>query len=444
MGDIYQFISHMLQTVRTLRIRSDARDGELKTLCTKLMAYCILIRDHLQRIDSAHLTLKRDLSDSLADKLKAVNLSIDIYAKGGIPVDKIDMNAIQDLLGFLVTWEDKVNAQYPDDCSWVVEDYTPQDKTQSPPFGIWKAAQAVFNVLLSCQDCECDPSHDYGARLRIGTYCKPISNDKEKDEDEDDDEINFEMFLSIMEDWQEVRVHSARKRTIQFAAMEAKAITAQTANKRVKTTAKSMKIERLCETIFKMQKTRTHRLELRVNQGQLFKLRSKRSDQLIDLSKIPVSLDEIIRGEPQSFTEKTKRILMVLLSHAVLHLLDTPWLQSMWNSSKVIFFRTKNSEMPLKPFLDTSLSSYILPRSDVSIDTYKCKDDNVNLNDLDPDDHPYPTIVALAVMLMEIFFVAPFDELAQRFDVRITGEMAGLSQYLDADMVFRKQFWGNF
>ncbi|KAL2281026.1 hypothetical protein FJTKL_12132 [Diaporthe vaccinii] len=179
----------------------------------------------------------------------------------------------------------------------------------------------------------------------------------------------------------------------------------------------------------------THRLELQVKNGKLFKLRSERSDQLIDLSKTPVSLDEFFRAGPRSFTEKTKRILMIILSCTVLHLHDTPWLQPTWNSANVIFFRSRDSETPLRPFLDTSLSSHVPPGRDTTTDPDEYEDE-----DIDPDDmmqHPCPIIVTLAVMLMEVFFAAPFDELAQRFNVKITGETAGLLQCLDADMVFQ-------
>ncbi|KAH8777847.1 hypothetical protein F5883DRAFT_696801 [Diaporthe sp. PMI_573] len=323
----------------------------------------------------------------------------------------MDVGAIQDLLDLLVTWEANVNAQYPDDCSWPAEDYAPQEHIQDPPFAVWKAAQVVFNVLSSSQDCICDPAHDYGARLRLGTYRKPNSDD----DDDNEDEVSFDMFLSAMQDWQEVRVHSARERAIQFAVMEAEATTAKAVSKRAKNIQR-LNIQCLCEPIFNMKKRSAYRLELQVKKGQLFKLQSERSDQLIDLNKTPVSLDQFLQGGPQSFTEKTKRILMVLLSYAVLHLHDTPWLQSTWNSSNVIFFRNRGSQTPLRPFLD-----------------------EYENDDVDPDDmmqHPCPTMVPLALMLMEIFFVALFDELARRFNVKITGEMPGLFQYLDVDMVF--------
>lgn len=428
MSDLHHLIKQT--RVRTLRLRSDAQDSELRALYANLMAYCILIQDHLERIDSAGLTLQRALAASLVAKLEAVNLSTLAYAGDGLQGDVINVGAVQDLLDFLVTWEDDVRAQYPDDCPWAVEDYAPQEKIQDPPFAVWKAARAVYDVLLSCQGCTCYPAH--GARLRLGTYRKPSSDD----DDDNEEEVNFDMFLPAMQDWQEVRVHSARERSIQFAVMEDEATTAQTA----KRTAK-MKIRRLCEQILKLESLNTYRRELQVKDGKLFKLRSERSDQLIDLSKTPVSLDDFLRARPRSFTEKTKRILMIILSCAVLHLYDTPWLQSTWNSANIIFFRSRNSETPLRPFLDTSLSIHVPPGRDTTADLDEYEDE-----DIDPDEmmqHPCPVMITLAVMLMEVFFAAPFEELAQQFNVRIRRESAGLFQYLDADMVFRKLPTGN-
>ena len=64
-----------------------------------------------------------------------------------------------------------------------------------------------------------------------------------------------------------------------------------------------------------------------VERGLLWKLRSETSRSRIDKSQEPISLEYFIKERSDALTEKTKRVLAVLLSYAVFHLYGTPWLQ---------------------------------------------------------------------------------------------------------------------
>lgn len=436
-------------------LRTDVDDGELQIFYADLMAYCVMIRNHLDRITRAGMSLACTLADSITARLGAILTSKasveaglrELHARWDEVRTKDSLTKAQfidsalafgerhdqrmDFVDFLASWENDVQARYPEDRTLCpAEDFAPQKKIGYPSFAVWNAAQAVFKALAACQNCGCMPAHDFGARLCLGTYRKSNADA------DTEGEVDFDMFLSVKQDWQEVRVNTAKEKVIQFATE------GQAPPRQPKTPAAT--VRRLCEPIVKAKKMMAaYRLELKVMRGRLFKLQSsERISRLVDLTKSPVSLEEFLRGGPRVFTEKTKRILEVLLSYAVLHLHDTPWLQSTWSSSDIIFFRTNASEIPLRPFLQTSLSG--TEEDGLKLDEQGQKSgewngDKFDPDDIDPDDlmrHPCPTIVTLAIMLMEVYFVTPFGDLARRLNIEVGEDASCFTRYLDASMVF--------
>ncbi|KAK4221905.1 peptidase S8/S53 domain-containing protein, partial [Podospora fimiseda] len=191
----------------------------------------------------------------------------------------------------------------------------------------------------------------------------------------------------------------------------------------------------LCEPLTKHKTKAEYRLELKVKSGQLFKLQSERSMSLVDKTKDPVSLQQVLAGKRHSFTDKTRRILAVLLSSAVLHLHDTQWLPPSWSSSDILFFPTISSAIPLRPFIHTQLHD--AGTTFTSTDTDDFEDD-----DFDPDDllrHQCPAVVTLAIMLMEVYFAEPFKDLAAQYRVKIEAGTDYLfnTRYIDAHLVFK-------
>lgn len=193
-----------------------------------------------------------------------------------------------------------------------------------------------------------------------------------------------------------------------------------------------MRVRKLCEPIERLRPG-AYRLKLKVSGDQIFKLQSERSTFLVDRAKSPVTLEQILRNGSHLFTERTKRILAVMLSYAVLYLHDTPWLQPTWSSSHVLFLPESSSRIPLQPFIQAHLVNY----NESSQDSYTDPDD------LDPDDllvHHCPLLVTLAVMLMELYFAAPFDVLAKQYGVDLTGDTQSpisTLTYLDVNEVFK-------
>ncbi|KAI1427237.1 pfs domain-containing protein [Xylaria sp. FL1777] len=456
--------------------------NELKLFYADLMAYCAMIRGHWNRIRKSIVGINDTLHTRLLNQLEVVvtpnvvgNFCV---SASSLPVGmrlralhrrweesrwEVDNNwrleRIQSYLDFgatpearnefihsLAMCEEEIRKLYPEDPSeWTIDDFAPQRKVREPPYAVWNAAQSIFKALAACKGCACRPMHEFGARLGLGTYRKP---DHELDLNVDV-ELDFDMFLSMTESWHEVCVHTAKETVVQFAASDEPS---QPSSKARGPGNRSMKVKNLCEPIAKIQTMTQYRLEFKVIRGQLFKLQSKRSTSLIDTTKDCISLEQFLQGGSRSFTERTRRILAVILSSAVLHLHDTPWLQPTWNSSDVLFFRTTSSAVPLRPFIQIQLSNpdhtHDLRQVQNSCDSNEGELQSSALDDIDPDDidpddliqHQCPTLISLAIILMELYFVTPFDVLAQRYGVNL-GEDLGLRNYtrnVDTTLVFQE------
>ncbi|KAH7417511.1 peptidase S8/S53 domain-containing protein, partial [Cadophora sp. MPI-SDFR-AT-0126] len=179
-----------------------------------------------------------------------------------------------------------------------------------------------------------------------------------------------------------------------------------------------------------------HRLELKVESGRLWKLKSERCSFQVDRTETKISLDQFIKDGSRSLTEKTKRILAVLLSYTVLHLQGTPWLQSSWGSSNIIFFRTTASIIPLKPFIQVQLV-----QEDPLDDVDDVDPDDIDPDDIDPDDlvlHHCPAVVTLAIMLMELYLATPFEVLAKKYNIELSGGRQSPTISIDADLIFQE------
>lgn len=463
--------SRTLQEVANI-LRISEKDGELMIFYADLTAYCAMICGHAQRISRVGIEIDGNYLHRVLAHLGSALLShnslewsacgITLYAKLGTlnqrweHIRKADsgtkLQFIEQFFKFassieernkfiqeLRSWEDDFRAQYPEDPSqWVAENFAPQTKISEPSYAVWNSANTIFKALVACKNCPCSPMHDFGARLSLGTYRKPAPDD------DADDELDFDMFLSMKQDWHEARIHAAKETVVQWAVDDG---VQGLQTKRKRPQVKAMKVKRLCEPIEKMKKMTAHRLELKVTRGQLYKLQSERSQFSIDKTKDAVSLEQFLRGGSRSFTERTRRILAVLLSYAVLHLHDTPWLRPTWSSSDILFFHTTTSAIPLRPFIQTQLSSLGSESSDTifrSCVDEECGEgdcyDEMDPDDIDPDDlvrHQCPSLVTLAVMLMEVYFVTPFEVLAKKYGVELGDSASDRATYLDVDMVFR-------
>ncbi|KAK1975649.1 pfs domain-containing protein [Colletotrichum cereale] len=458
-------------------LRASENGTQLKLFYASLKVYCVMVRNHANRISQApvgsdHGPITRALC--LLDKAivpgpLATRASLRTFIRHWGEVRRHEhvntrLRLIRPWLNFgktaeecnnflqsLATCEEELGAQYPESSSWTAEDLqlAPQKKISEPPYGVWQAAQSMFNALVSCNDCACEPAHDYAARLGLETYRQPSDTVYGMATDPGQD---FKMFLSMKHDWHEARVHMAKESVVRFDD-GADGPKHRTKRDRVQ----ASKVKSLCVPITKIKTLRAHQLELKILQERVFILKPERSESLVDRTTDPVPLEYFLKSGSRSFTDKARRILAVILSSAVLHLHDTPWLKSTWSSSDVLFFRTTSSAIPLRPFLQTKLSSLGSCASCAS----KCStshhdsadrtgSDDLDLEDFDlynsdPDDpdlqiqHHCPTLVALAIILIEVYFVTPFDVLAINYGVMLEedDQQASFVRYVNANRVFQ-------
>ncbi|KAL4903146.1 hypothetical protein BDW74DRAFT_169079 [Aspergillus multicolor] len=267
------------------------------------------------------------------------------------------------------------------------------------PLSIYTCAKTVFDALaVSSRACSAVHNHDCAARLRLSTYQK-----------QGEDRHDFEALITLnltCHVWQEARIQAiisslqpAKKTTVKFVVPETNIEKSQ--HRRYRRLA----VVRLCEQIEKLKSKPMMRLNLAVENGKLWKDQSSRIERPINQSDSQISLADIIKQRPASMTEKVKRVLAVLLAYTVLHLHATPWLRpSSFNADNILFFGT-SATIPLKPYIHSALSeSYIeAPQSDT--------------DELDPDDlpsHPFPDIVMLAILLMELYLIQPIRSLAEQ------------------------------
>ncbi|KAG5794496.1 hypothetical protein H9Q69_006452 [Fusarium xylarioides] len=443
---------------------ANERDENLRSFCASLMAYFNMIKRSLSILDNKGVPdadnslitmllapirfmfpascFEGPVKDRLRE-LKQLGDSIALRAKNGprtsTNIALVDLTRTYEsrdnLLKSLAMCEETLRDSYLEDLSrWDAEDFSPQLVIAELPYGISNAAQSMFEAMVACTDCPCKTEHDFGARLYLGTHRKS----KATLSVEDEDVIDFDMFLSTECDWQEVRVHAWRNKVVQIVTGP----TSDPHSKRKRTEAKSLKIKRLCETVAKIKSMAAYRLELKVLRNQLFQLQPEVCNSAIDASQNAVSLEYILRHRKGFFTERTKRILAVILASTVFHLYDTPWLQSTWGSPDILFFRTSSSTILFRPFINTHLPNLHALVVEAPPKSTNPKDSLEDTEDPDLEDfftHPCPTVITLASVLLEVYFETPLDILAQKFNVKLgtNTQPSAFTKYMDANLVFQ-------
>ncbi|KAI1757959.1 pfs domain-containing protein [Xylaria castorea] len=413
-------------------LRASEEEDELKVFYAYLTAYCLIIRDHWGRISKATLytrLLERldcivaptiftipqapTFSETVGGKLRMLIWYWDEARKKNSVVKLEVVRSCFDFGGTLekrneftrslAMSEEEIRTLYPEDISeWTREDLTHQRTIREPPYAVWTAAKSVFNALTACKGCPCNPVHDFSARIcLLGTYRKPDLGPQANV----DNELDFDLFLSMMEEWHEARVHTAREAVVQFAVGDGAGQSRCNKRERV---IKPMKVKRL-----------SYRLNFKVIRDQLFKLQSQKSNALFDTTINSISLQQILEGGAHSFTEKARRILAVILSSS-----------PMWSSTHVLFFRTASGAL-------SSLEhghSYGRPLHGTVL--RDSNDEETDSDDVDPDDIDPNDLIP--VVLMEVYFGTPFEILARRYGVEMgqNAEFPSCTRYIDTNLVF--------
>lgn len=282
------------------------------------------------------------------------------------------------------------------------------------------AARSLFHALETSGKCSC---HTYGARLCIKTH---------RDSDLTE-EYDFNLFLEIDERWQEAHFLAVGKSqsSTRFVADDG----CNAGKKDILATGRK-KVEFLCDPIKKLWKNfPTYRLKFLVENEVLWKLQSEPSNATADTTARAITFQRFMAEESFNLTEKSKRILAVLLGYAVLHLLETPWLHSSWGPDSILFHKTP-SGTPLKPYIELNFGKGI----EISAENSTSDNDDDDDEDFDPDDfisHPYPPLVSLAAMLIELHLTRRLQAIAQTHDLDFDDDMNECAKYVATAEIFK-------
>ncbi|KAH6955661.1 hypothetical protein BKA56DRAFT_603453 [Ilyonectria sp. MPI-CAGE-AT-0026] len=338
---------------------------------------------------------------------------------------------------------DEFDRQQPEDAITKPSGKSLSPDLDEPSHAVWKAAQSIFDALLSCKGCSCPHQHDFQAKLELGTYrklekktdkkhaAKPRNRArKTRGGGDEDGQLDFDMFLSMERDWREIRVQTAKEKGVSFQ------IQGEVASACISTTADGhSKVEELCNPI-SSAKAKHLRLLLKLSSGHLFKMGVQKTNFEVDRTAESISLTQCFEHPGEFFTETTKRILSLIVGYTVFHLHGTAWLQPGWGSANIKFFKTK-TKMPMRPFIQTQLSSAHCAdaMSPLGLVVSRGDDDDDTLDEL-YSEHKCPELVSLAVVLMEIYFTKPFKILADEHDIELIDDPSGRIAPVNVDQVF--------
>lgn len=467
-------------------------DEEARVFYSHLGYHCVRFRDHGRRAHQTSSRLSRPLVNRVLRHLGSLALGADcgkfsldqlVVRLGSLNLDWENAQKQDDdaELGFLRRGLLRLEAlkehrgemdealdmdaelldkQQPDDFVKKPAKISASPGIDEPSYAVRKAAQSIFDALSDCKKCSCPSQHEFrDAKLELGTYRKPektadktspvksIQNHlsrKPRGNGNASGELNFGMFISMEQDWHQVRIQAVKERVVGFA-LDGEAMPPRGGN----TSKKRKKVEKLCGSIAKMK---THAspdasptaaqsflvLELTKSQAksqaknQLFEIGCKKSDFQIDKTMEPISLSRCFEERHEFFTEKVKRILSLIIGYTVLHLNGTSWLQKEWGSGDINFFHTTSCTIPLRPFLQTQLAN-TNPAGSTPVDDGDDDDDSLEeINSM----HPCPALVALAVVLMEVYFVKPFKRLAEQHGIPLMMQPRGGVSLNDVFQVF--------
>ncbi|KAK6210867.1 hypothetical protein LQW54_005742 [Pestalotiopsis sp. IQ-011] len=331
----------------------------------------------------------------------------------------------QDVLFELLSGGSMANSLSQTQSDLLEDEFSAPRKTrQKPPDDVRPAANSLFKILQSKRGCTCEPVHKYVVQLSLETHRAQLKS------------CDFDLYFGLEKIWQEARVQTSAPLSLEIPSVSIMHHdTLEATHRYMHRPGQERLVNKLCKDIINITKRfPDYRLRFRMEKDRLWKLQSEESDFVIDKSQSPISLTQLLAQESVLLNEKIKRILSVLLGYAVLHLHETSWLSPDWGSRNVMFFRSFGG-LPMRPYIRTELSDDQATGRPSSVNSM---DDDEE--DFDPDDlllPPYPCLIGLAVVLMELHKAAPLETLSRVYNIPETDEEDPASRFIIAKDIFR-------
>ena len=145
--------------------------------------------------------------------------------------------------------------------------------------------------------------------------------------------------------------------------------------------------------------------------GTLWNTRTRRRKSLpFDAKpKIGPKLGDLLeKDQSQQMSLKHRRMLAVIVAHAVLHFCEGPWLDKHWDKQHISFFMQSAGDVDLaRPYLSTVFEG-----------ATTSEDDSIDLSML----HPCPPILALGVLLLELHLSERIEDCYEQDDLDEEGK----------------------
>jgi hypothetical protein len=152
--------------------------------------------------------------------------------------------------------------------------------------------------------------------------------------------------------------------------------------------------ESVC-TLIKEAHGNNSSLELVFDGEKLWQAKSTGS-HVIHRPEVGIPLRTLLGDSQSRLKLKESRALAVVLAHAILHYCESPWVSSRWNKEHVNFFATVDGPDLMKPYLATQFEASTSRLEEASDNMYS---------------HPSPALLALGILLLELYLSKPIESL---------------------------------
>jgi hypothetical protein len=155
-------------------------------------------------------------------------------------------------------------------------------------------------------------------------------------------------------------------------------------------------VESLCSLVKEPGASRLS-LGIEFEGGKLWRARPRRRSLCVEEPELRVPLDSLLQGSAMKMSLKEKRVLAVVIAHAVLNFCESPWLDGDWDKRHISFYGHSTGDGGLdfrRPYLSTNFR-----------DSTQAANDQAVFLTL----HPSPAILALGILLLEIELSQPIE-----------------------------------